>query len=104
MPLPDIDELMRLGKEDPEALEKLRETLVQEVIDNADESKRPKLEGFYWKLKTKLNNCKNNNHRMVVMQEMFYDQLETFRGSLNGDVQIPEVIKKESNIVEIKND
>jgi hypothetical protein len=48
--LPSFDKLVRLAKEDPKALEALRQTQVEKLINNAPEALRQRLRGIQFQI------------------------------------------------------
>lgn len=50
MNLPDFNELLALSREDPEALEGLRQQLIDQVINNANPDARTRLRGLQFQI------------------------------------------------------
>jgi uncharacterized protein DUF3135 len=48
--LPDFDTLAKLAKDDPQAFEALRQSLVDDLIDHAPQAKRARLRGLQFRV------------------------------------------------------
>ncbi|ARU56944.1 hypothetical protein OLMES_2899 [Oleiphilus messinensis] len=97
MELPDFDVMLEMAKQDPEALEALRKSLVEKVIATADDRYKRKLKGLQFKIdmerqraRTPLATCLALSG---MMHDSFYrlnDSLNEFRQlSLNADIESP---------------
>ncbi len=81
--LPDFDTLKELAEKDPEALERLREEYVQDVIDSAPPELRRRLQGLQFQIDaqrrihtTPLSSC-------MKLSQMMYKSFNELRYLLN---------------------
>lgn len=49
-PLPDFDTLAKMARDDPQALEDLRQNLVDDLIEHAPKAKRARLRGLQFRV------------------------------------------------------
>lgn len=84
---PSVDELIKLAKENPEELNRIQEKFSNEIIDNAREENKARLQGIMFqmnaiRLKNKDNHLKSTIAMSKLMWTSFYkmnDQLQTLR-------------------------
>ncbi len=84
---PSVDELIKLAKENPEELNRIQEKFSNEIIDNAREENKARLQGIMFqmnaiRLKNKDNHLKSTIAMSKLMWTSFYkmnDKLQTLR-------------------------
>ena len=84
---PSVDELIKLAKENPEELNRIQEKFSNEIIDNAREENKARLQGIMFqmnaiRLKNKDNHLKSTIAMSKLMWTSFYkmnDELQTLR-------------------------
>jgi hypothetical protein len=80
----DFDRLSKLAKSDPAAFEREADALQREVIDNAPESVRKRLEAQQWALTQRLNKRKTPDARMSLMVVELFAALDKLRKVLTS--------------------
>ena len=71
MSLPEFEELLGMARNDPAALETLREELTQEVLANArDEAQRKRLEGLVFKINMERRRSSSPMGATIRLSEM----------------------------------
>lgn len=81
--LPDFDTLKTMASEDPAALEKLRQNLVQQVIDAAPPRSKQRLEGLQFQIDCQRKLAKTPLAACIKISEMMHESLDTLRTLLN---------------------
>lgn len=84
--LPDFDTLMRLHKEDPEALERLREQLTSQLMDKASSSARHRLQGLQFRINMELRRAGNPTARFLRLSGMMQDSLAELNHCLHDPI------------------
>ena len=103
--LPDVDVLMDLARTDPERLETLRRSLVNDVIDRAeDPDRRRRLEGLQAQIDMIERGSPNALVACVRVSAMMSTALATLRDTLTGnsvthEEDIPTTAADESRII-----
>ncbi|MGR5076921.1 DUF3135 domain-containing protein [Photobacterium swingsii] len=87
--LPSFDELKTLAEQDPEALEALRITMSQDIIDNASQAMQPRLQAQLSHINQVIATGKNPNHVNVLLRKELHRQFVRFSQALTA----PETIK-----------
>lgn len=76
--------LSKLFKEDRLAFERERKRLIDDVIGRArTEEERSSLRAMQQSIDRKMRNAGSEHNRLVLMQKLFWDQVETFRTELS---------------------
>lgn len=92
-----VEELMRLAKEDPEALEAYKQAEIAKIIDAAPSDRaKARLRGIQFKVDTVVATSKNPLHDL---QSLMFDSLEELRVSLNALVNGEEVTQHQTSDV-----
>ncbi len=76
--LPSFDVLMDLAQNNPEQLEKMRNTLSEEIIQNASPRARNKLKGIIFKVNMERRRSKTPMHsciRIAALMQASYGQM-----------------------------
>ncbi|WP_157729952.1 DUF3135 domain-containing protein [Bacterioplanes sanyensis] len=82
--LPDPDELHRLAEQQPEALEALRQHMVQQLIDQSPQRLKPRLQGLQFRIDMERERCKTPMAACLKLSSMMHDQLADLHDSLLG--------------------
>ncbi|MBU2097812.1 MAG: DUF3135 domain-containing protein [Gammaproteobacteria bacterium] len=84
--LPDFDTLMQLHKEDPEALERLRQDLTTELLNKASDDARRRLEGLQFRINMELRRAGNPTARFLRLSDMMHESFYELNHCLNNPV------------------
>jgi uncharacterized protein DUF3135 len=71
----DFDEMVRLAKEDPDAYERKRETMIQEVIDNTSPEVKRRMEGLQWQIDQIRTTSANPMSSCLKISQMMWDNV-----------------------------
>lgn len=72
--LPSFDELKSLAKENPEALEELRVSLVRQIINSVgDPERKRRLEGLNFVIEMNKKKAKNPLQSCLILSRMMWD-------------------------------
>lgn len=80
--LPSFDEMKTMAQEQPEALENLRRRLTAELIDNAPQSHRRRLEGLAFVIEAECRKARNPMQACIRLSQMMHDSLVELKTSL----------------------
>ncbi|MBL4794320.1 MAG: DUF3135 domain-containing protein [Pseudomonadales bacterium] len=81
--LPEFDELVRLAKTDPEALESLRADMCEKLILEAPADIRRRLRGLQFKIDMERERTKTPMAACIKISEMMHDSFGRLRDALN---------------------
>ncbi len=81
--LPSFDEMKTMAQEQPEELEKLRKRLTDELIQNAPERHRRKLEGLAFIIEAERRKARNPMQACIKLSQMMLDSAVELQASLN---------------------
>ena len=84
MKLPNFDELLRLAKEDPEALERLREDHIAHIIDNCPEQNKQRLRGLQFQIDA-IRKTHTPMGACLKISKMMHDKLFELREAAGVD-------------------
>lgn len=87
--LPDFDTLMNLAKEDPEALEQLRNQLSQQLIESAPEGVKQRLRGLQFQIDARRNLASNPTAACVSISRMMHESFSRLQSALNAPLSTP---------------
>ena len=82
--LPDFDTLMQMAKDDPQALEQLRQDSINELLDNAPANMRRRLEGLQFQIDAKRKLAKTPMQACITISRMMHESFEELRQVLNS--------------------
>lgn len=82
--LPDFDELVRLAKEDPEELERIRAEAVETLINKAPLESQRRLRGLQFQVDMERQKAKNPMDSCIRVSKMMHDSFNTLRDALNA--------------------
>ena len=81
--LPSFDELMRLASLEPEKLESLRKSWVDDTISNAPEPFQRRLRGLQFQIDMERERASNPVSSCVRISQMMHEELANLREALN---------------------
>ncbi len=84
--MPSFDEMVRLAKNDPETLERIRLKLIEETIAEAPENCHRRLRGLQFQIDMERRRASNPMSACVRISKMMHDSLYTMRQTLNAAV------------------
>lgn len=93
--LPSVDTLMKMAKEDPEGLEKLKREMINEVIENAPEKNKERLKGLQFQIDMKIKSSKTP---LESVSKIYSDMFDSFL-DLNDKLS---VFREDQNKKEVK--
>lgn len=82
--IPDFDERARLFREDPEEFERLRERLIEEVIESVPEERQERLRRFHWRVEAEFRKHKSPIGALVALQKMMLEAVYGKGGLLDA--------------------
>ena len=82
--LPDFDTLMKLHQQDPEALERLRQKLTDELFEHASDDTRRRLAGLQFRINMELRRAGNPTARCVKLSGMMQEAFDELNFCLNN--------------------
>lgn len=88
--LPSFDDLKEMAEHDPKALEALRISMSQEIIDSASESMKPKLQAQLSHINRLIAYGKNPNHINMLLRKELMQQFGRFATALNDPAALTE--------------
>ena len=80
--LPDVDDLMQMAQDDPEALERLREQLCAQVIANAPRQYQRRLNGLQFQINMERMRANNSLHSCIKISQMMMESYQQLQLSL----------------------
>ncbi|MDX2503306.1 MAG: DUF3135 domain-containing protein [Gammaproteobacteria bacterium] len=80
--LPDVSELIRLAKEDPEGLEQLRKKLCSQLIDNAPKHYQRRLKGLQFQIDMERRRSNNPLHSCIKISQMMLESYQSLQNAL----------------------
>ena len=89
--LPTFDELMVLAQDNPEAFNRFKKEMCQEMIQSASEEMRDRLWAQQSHIARAVGQCKNPNHTNVVLMRELVSQVGKFHEALEGDIRDKDI-------------
>jgi hypothetical protein len=80
--LPSFDELMKLALQDPDKLEALRQSLVEDTINSAPEHVQRRLRGLQFQIDMEREKASNPVSSCVRISKMMHDGLANLRAAM----------------------
>ncbi len=80
--LPDVDALIRLAKDDPDGLERLRERLSNQLIENAPKEAQKRLYGLQFQINMERRRAHNPLHSCIKISEMMMESYQSLQEAL----------------------
>lgn len=84
---PDVDTLMEIAKNDPDALDQIKKEAVNGLINSAPESQQQRLRGLQWQVDVEIKMAKNSMDRCIRVSEMMHEKLWELRAALQDQEQ-----------------
>jgi len=81
--LPEFDKLREMAQNDPEALERLRVELCDQLIQEAPEKYRRKLRGLQFRVDMERRRAKSPMAACIAISGMMHDSFDRLRQTLN---------------------
>jgi hypothetical protein len=85
--LPDFDTLLAMHREDPAALDKLREELTGEIVDAARSETRRRLAGLQFRINMELQRAGNPTAAFLKLSGMMQESFSELNYCLNNPVE-----------------
>lgn len=82
--LPDFDTMVLMAKNDPDALEQIRQDMSEQIINDAPENFQRRLRGLQFQIDAQRERSSNPVSAMVKIYDMMFNSFETLNESLNG--------------------
>ncbi|NAX21334.1 DUF3135 domain-containing protein [Vibrio sp. V39_P1S14PM300] len=86
--LPPFDELVKLAERDPEAFNRFKHQLCDEMIASASDFMQDRLRAQQSHIDLLISHCSNPTHVNVTLQSELFKQFAKFREALNGELDI----------------
>ena len=81
--LPEFEELMKLAKENPEELERIRKNAIEDLIQNAPEKHQRRLRGIQFQVDMEREKAKNPMDSCIRISRLMHDSFSKLRDTLN---------------------
>ena len=82
--LPPIDDLIEMGKNDPEQLERLRLQLIEDLIKSSPEHTRRRLRGIQFQVDMEVQKHQSQMGRCIAISRMMHEQLLQLQQALTS--------------------
>ena len=83
-PLPSFEQLRELAEKDPDALERLRQEHVDELISNAPEEFQQRLRGLQFQIDGQVRIAKTPMAACLKISNMMHDSLHNMKDYIEG--------------------
>lgn len=81
--LPDFDTLKHMAEQDPEALERLRQNMAEQVINSAPAAFQARLRGIQFQVDSQRRLAKNPMQSCIKISQMMHESFAELREKLN---------------------
>lgn len=98
---PTTDELIKLAKQDPEALEALRQREINALIDSAPAEMQRRLRGLQFQIDAKRKLSKTPMAACMAISKMMFDSVYELNDVLNGTKNDDADAREASNRADI---
>lgn len=98
--LPNFDTLATMAKDDPEAFEQLRREKIQEVLDQAPDHMRRRLEGLQFQIDAKRQASSNPMSTCITISRMMHESFERLRDALNNSFSDSPIALDEPEVLD----
>ncbi|WP_076588982.1 DUF3135 domain-containing protein [Vibrio ostreicida] len=99
--LPSFDELMILAQDNPDAFNRFKKDMCEEMINSASVDMQERLWAQQSHIDRVVGRCKNPNHTNVVLMRELVGQVGKFHEALEGDV--PEKSGHNADVIAFEN-
>lgn len=96
--LPDFNALVKLSNEDPEALEKLRKKLAEDLIRQAPKDTQRRLRGLQFKIDMERRRAKTPMAACMKMSEMMQHSFLELRDALNSMAHLKKQMSPKAHL------
>ena len=96
---PTTEELLKLAKEDPIALEALRQREIEALIDSAPASTQRRLRGLQFQIDAKRRASKNPMAACVAISQMMFNSVYELNDVLNSAPSTKDEPQKTANVL-----
>ena len=80
---PDVDALMKAAREDPAALESMRKSMIERLIESApNEAAQRRLRGLQFRVDVERERAPNPMAACITLSRMMHESLAELRGAL----------------------
>ncbi len=80
--LPEIDLLIKMAIDDPQGLERIREQLCSQLIENAPQKYRKRLYGLQFQIDMERRRSKNPMHSCIKLSQMMLDSYQNMQDAI----------------------
>ena len=80
--LPEIDLLIKMAINDPQGLERIREQLCSQLIENAPQKYRKRLYGLQFQIDMERRRSKNPMHSCIKLSQMMLDSYQNMQDAI----------------------
>ncbi len=94
--LPTVDDLLKLAKENPEALEAYRLGAVESLINSAPQNMQPRLRGLQFQIDAKRRLSKTPMAACLEISRMMFDSLHELNDLLNNQVGHSQRVRRQA--------
>lgn len=103
--LPNFEDLLKLAKDDPDQLEALRQSLVQELIDETQGDQKRRLEGLQFRIDMERRRSKNPIQSCVKLSKMMHDSVQRLSSHLSeiktGQMAVTEPLHTQESVADV---
>lgn len=92
--LPDFDTLLAMHREDPEALERLRNRLTTELVESASAHTRQRLEGLQFRINMELRRAGNPTAGFLRLSTLMHEAFSELNFYLNSPADVVRAREK----------
>ncbi len=86
-PLPSFERLLDMAKNNPDALERLRQKHVKAAINNAPAEYRHRLSGLQFRIDGQRHLAKNPMSACIGISQMMHESLHQLKNTINGEAR-----------------
>ncbi len=90
--LPSFETLLKMAKQDPEALERVRQQHIDKAISNAPEGYRQRLSGLQFQIDGIRRTSKSPMSACINISKMMHDSLHTLKTYID-ESETPEILE-----------
>ncbi len=90
--LPSFEQLLKMAKQDPDALERLRQQHVETAINNAPEDYRKRLSGLQFQIDGIRRTSKSPMSACINISKMMHDSLNTLKTFID-ESETPKILE-----------
>lgn len=95
------EELVQL-KDSPELFNQRSEQILEDFFNNLPEDKQRRLRGKHFKIQAELSKYKDPTAKMNKMVEIFWEGVEEFKQTLNGEISTQTKVNNKAEVVNLR--